>query len=130
MKKPMFTTHVIDIDDVVIVQCEGRLVRSDAAYRLRNVVQGCERAHTIILDMRGLDAVEGGGLGMLAFLQQWANDNGIELRLLNPSQYVEQRLKQFEANRNLQFEFEHEDNILSAVGLPQREHWVSLNLAA
>jgi len=43
---------------------------------------------------------------------------------------VEQRLKRFEANRNLQFEFEHEDNILSAVGLPQREHWVSLNLAA
>jgi hypothetical protein len=38
-------------------------------------------------------AIEGGGLGMLVFLQRWARDHNIRFLLFNPSKSVRSRLK-------------------------------------
>ena len=40
-----------------------------------------------------MEALEGGGLGMLVFLRQWTRDRGIQLKLVNPSRFVRQRLE-------------------------------------
>jgi len=89
----MLSVHVDNVQDVAVVQCEGRIVHSDAAYTLRNAVTLQTDARAVVLDLSGVQALEGGGLGMLVFLRQWARERGIQLKLFNPSRFVRQRLE-------------------------------------
>ena len=61
--------------------------------RLRDAVS--ERSGPVFsaLDLSGVEALEGGGLGMLVFLRQWARGRGIQLKFFNPSRFVRQRLE-------------------------------------
>jgi len=88
----MFNTHVEVIGDIAVVQCEGRIVHSEAAYRLRDVILSQRDARVVVVELSEVDAIEGGGLGMLAFLQRWAYDHNIKLKLFNPSSSVQDRL--------------------------------------
>jgi anti-anti-sigma regulatory factor len=67
-------------------------VRSDAAFALRDAVQSQNGVHVILLDLSGVSALEGGGLGMLLALQHWAYDHDIRLKLFNPTKSVYERL--------------------------------------
>lgn len=89
----MLTLHTENLDDVAIIECNGRIVHSDSAFALRDAVMLQSDAHTILLDLSGVSAIEGGGLGMLMFLQRWAYDHDIRLKLFNPIWPVWQRLQ-------------------------------------
>ena len=58
-----------------------------------NAVTSQTDARAVVLDLSGVEELEGGGLGMLVFLRQWARDHGIQLKLFNPSRFVRQRLE-------------------------------------
>jgi anti-anti-sigma regulatory factor len=88
----MFNIHVEVIGDIAVVQCEGRIVQSDAAYRLRDEILSQRNARVVVVELSEVDTIEGGGLGMLAFLQRWAHDHNIKLKLFNPSSSVQDRL--------------------------------------
>ena len=47
----MLQIHTDRVGDVAVVQCEGRLVRSDAAFRLRDEVISQVDARAIVLDL-------------------------------------------------------------------------------
>ena len=89
----MFSIHVEVIGDVAVVQCEGRIVQSEAAYRLRDAILSQRNARVVVVELSEVDSIEGGGLGMLAFLQRWAHDHNIKLKLFNPSSSVQDRLE-------------------------------------
>jgi len=89
----MFNIHVEVVGDVAVVQCEGRIVQSEAAYRLRDVILSQRNARVVVVELSEVDSIEGGGLGMLAFLQRWAHDHNIKLKLFNPSSAVQDRLE-------------------------------------
>ena len=114
----MFSTDVVQWSDVVVVQCLGRLVRSDAAYRLRDAVVAQAGSRTIVLDLSLVTAIEGGGLGMLVFLQRWTKDNGIELSLFNPRPAVRHNLERASALCGL--EIISEESLFSVIGLHQK----------
>jgi anti-anti-sigma regulatory factor len=90
----MLSVHTDNIGDMAVVECEGRIVRSDAAFRLRDAVIMQSDAQVIVLDFSEVTAIEGGGLGMLVFLQRWAFDRDIRFKLFNPSLPVRLRLEQ------------------------------------
>lgn len=90
----MLQIHTDRVGDVAVVQCEGRLVRSDAAFRLRDEVVSQADARAIVLDLSEVNALEGGGLGMVMFLQRWAHDHDIQIKLFNPTAPVRTRLEQ------------------------------------
>ncbi len=90
----MLTIHTENIGDLAIVECEGRLVRSEAAFQLRDAVTLQTDARVIVLDLTEVHALEGGGLGMLIYLQRWAQDHDIRLKLFNPSLSTRHRLEQ------------------------------------
>ncbi|MGA2356368.1 MAG: STAS domain-containing protein [Terriglobales bacterium] len=94
----MLNMNVETFNDLAVVECKGRIVRDDAVFRLRYVVQAQEDARTIALDLSEVKAIGGGGLGMLAFLERWAREKGIRLKLYRPSAAVLQGLAQ---NRSL-----------------------------
>jgi len=89
----MFNAYIEIMGDLVIVECEGRIVRSEAAFQLRDAVTSQQSARLIVLDLSEVSAIEGGGLGMLVFLQHWAHDQDVRLKLFNPSHLVRERLE-------------------------------------
>jgi len=98
----MLSIHIENICDIAIVECEGRIVRSEAAFKLREAVTSQRDARIIVLDLSEVRAIEGGGLGMLGFLLLWAHEHGIRLKLFNPTHSVRDRLER--ANSMLHFD--------------------------
>lgn len=90
----MLSVHIENIGDLAVIECDGRIVRSGAAFRLRDAVTSQRDARIIVVDLSEVSAIEGGGLGMLAFLQRWAFDHDIQFKLFNPSGLVRLRLDQ------------------------------------
>jgi anti-anti-sigma regulatory factor len=89
----MLRIHTETIGEVAVIECEGRIVRSEAAFELRNAVNLQSDARIIFLDLSEVTAIEGGGLGMLVFLQRWTHDHDIRLKLFNPRRSVRDRLE-------------------------------------
>lgn len=89
----MLNIHVDHVGDVAVVECEGRIVSSAAAFELRNAVTEQADARIVILDFSELEALGGGAVGMLAFLQRWASQHNIRLKLFNPSRSLLERLE-------------------------------------
>ena len=84
----MLSIHVENLSDLAIIECKGRIVRSESVFKLRDVVQAQTAARVIALDLSSVEAIGGGGLGMLAFLDRWARDRDIQLKLVSPSRSV------------------------------------------
>src|ERR1700756_302778 len=87
----MLSVHIENIGEMAIIECEGKLVQTEAA--LRKAVQVQRHARIIVLDLSEVYAIEGGGLGMLVFLQRWAQYHDIRLKLFNPRQSVRDGLE-------------------------------------
>jgi anti-anti-sigma regulatory factor len=80
---------VIDkIGEVAVVECQGRIVKSEASLKLRRVVTSLRDRRIIVLDLSEVTAIEADGLGMLLFLRQWAYEQNIQLKLFNPTTSV------------------------------------------
>ena len=77
----MFSVNVEHFGTMAVIYCSGRLVQPEAAYRLRNIVIAEAQADLIVVDLSDVSAVEGGGLGMLAYLQCWASERDVRLKL-------------------------------------------------
>src|SRR5262249_53867209 len=71
----MVSMNVEKLGELSVVECDGRIVRSDAAFALRDSITSQVDARVIVLDLSEVNALEGGGLGMLMFLQRWARDH-------------------------------------------------------
>ncbi len=67
----MLNITVENMGELAVVECEGRIVQSEAAFKLRQTVTSQTDARIGALELSEVHAIEGGGLGMLVFLQQW-----------------------------------------------------------
>ena len=75
------------IDDRVVLQCQGRIVRGDETALLCAAIRHEERDLT--LDLTDVDAIDAAGIGALISLRA----AGIYLRLLNPPKPVREMLR-------------------------------------
>jgi anti-anti-sigma regulatory factor len=89
----MLRVHIDKVGEMAVVECEGRVVRSDAAFKLRNAVTSLLDTRIIVIDLSRVRVIEGGGLGMLTFLRRWAHDHDIQFKLFNPAKAVRDRLE-------------------------------------
>ena len=95
MEEDMVAIHAEKLHDLAVVECKGRIVRSDSVFKLRDFVQAQAPVRTIALDLSEVEAIDGGGLGMLAFLERWARQKGIGFKLFSPSRPVRPRCSFF-----------------------------------
>ena len=114
----MLSVHVDNIDDIAIIACEGRIVRSEAAFKLRDAVMSQQNMRTIVLDLSEAQALEGGGLGMLTALLRWASDHEIELKLFNPTPAVQSRLENYDLTH---FDIASFDDMMALVSRAENE---------
>jgi anti-anti-sigma factor len=89
----MLNVTVENIGELTVVECQGRIVQSEAAFKLREAVTSQTDARIVVLELSEVHAIESGGLGMLVFLQRWARDHNIRFLLFNPSKSVRNGLK-------------------------------------
>jgi anti-anti-sigma regulatory factor len=113
MQPAVLKVNVECVGDLAIIECDGRIVRSDAALRLREVVTSQSDARTIVLELSRVGAIEGGGLGMLLYLQRWARSHDIRLKLFNPCKPVLDRLTR---GMMSEFDFVSIDEMMALLG--------------
>jgi anti-anti-sigma regulatory factor len=116
----MLSVHIENIGEIAIIECEGRIVRSEAALELRKAVNLQSDARTIVLDLSEVSAIEAGGLGMLVFLQRWAHDHDIRLKLFNPRRSVQNRLEHASSMRD--FDIATLDEMMALLACADRRY--------
>ena len=104
----MLAIRVENLCDLAIIECKGRIVRSESVFKLRDAVQAQAGASVIALDLSAVQAIGGGGLGMLAFLDRWARDHDIQFKLFSPSRSVVDGLVYSRLMPNLEIATFHE----------------------
>jgi anti-anti-sigma regulatory factor len=93
LEEAMLDLDIEKIDELAVVECEGRIVQSEAAFKLRAAVTSLRDARIIVLDLSKVTTIEDGGLDMLLLLQRWAYNRDIQLKLFNPTMSVRDRLE-------------------------------------
>ena len=116
----MLKVHVERSGETAVIECEGGIVRSDAAFKLRDAVNSQRDARIIVLDLSEVSAIEGGGLGMLGFLQRWADEHEVRFKLFNPSESVRDRLER--ANTMREFEVVTLDEMIVVLARADRRY--------
>ena len=89
----MLNVTVENIGELAVVECEGKIVRSEAVLKLREAVTSQTDARIVVLELSEVHAIEGGGLSMLVYLKRWARGHNIRFLLFNPSKSVRNGLK-------------------------------------
>lgn len=89
----MLSVNVEKIGELAVVECEGRLVKSEAASKLREAVTMQTDARIVVVELSEVQAIEDRDLGMLVFLRRWARDRNIRFMLFDPSKCVRKRLQ-------------------------------------
>jgi anti-anti-sigma regulatory factor len=97
----MLDVHIEKIGELAVVECEGRVLQNEGAFTLWEAVTSQRNARIIVVDLSEVRAVEGGGLGMLVFLQRWAHDHDIRFKLFNPTKSVHDRLERLQLDAML-----------------------------
>ena len=124
----MLKVSIENIGDVAVIHCEGRVVQSAAAFRLRDAVTQQRNARVVLLDLSDLQALEGGGLGMLVFLQRWTSEHAIQFKVFDPPAFVRQRLEQVRSASEL--EIAGTSEVLALLGWEPKELWEGSRKAA
>jgi anti-anti-sigma regulatory factor len=104
----MLAIYVESLGDLAVVECKGRIIRSESVFKLRDVVTAQTAFRVIALDLSAVAAIGGAGLGMLAFLDRWARGLHIQLKLFSPSRAVVEGLVGNRSILNFQIPSFHE----------------------
>lgn len=110
----MSNLHIDRVGAMAVVECEGRFVRSDEAFKLRDAVTSQAYAQVIVLDLTEMRALGGGVVGVLVFLQRWCHDHDIRFKLFNPSRAVRERLEN--TNAMSEFDIASLDEMMALLG--------------
>ena len=110
----MSKIHIDRVGDMAVVECEGRFVRSDEAFQLRDAVVSQGNAEVIVLDLTEMRAIGGGAIGVLVFLQRWARDHDIRFKLFNPSRFIKAKLEH--TNAMSEFDIASLDEMMALLG--------------
>ena len=119
----MPTVHIDNVGEMAIIECAGRFVRSEAAFKLRDAVRSQTDARVVVLDLTEMHAIGGGGLGMLVLLQRWAQDHDIRFKLFNPCRSVRERLKKVHSIS--EFDIPTLDELMAVLAQADRRHAIA-----
>jgi anti-anti-sigma factor len=111
----MLTIDVEKTGDVTVVRCVGRIVRGAGIRTLRDAVLSEKNVRIVVIDLSDVETLDAGGLTALLSLQQWARNRNVQLKLVNPSHFVNEVLTRTGLNRVFDIsKFEHALFVLSA----------------
>jgi hypothetical protein len=110
----MFTVSVDKVGEIAVFGCRGKIERADAAYRLLRAVLAEPQSRAVILDLTKLGDIRNVAIGVLWFLQRWADSRRIQFKLFNPTRAVRNRLEHNSAK--IRFHIARFDEVMALVG--------------
>jgi len=111
----MLTIKVEKTGDVAIVRCVGRIVRGAELRTLRDAVFAEQDIRIVVIDLSDVEMLDAGGLTALLSLLQWARNRNVQLKLVNPSHFVNEVLTRTGLDHVFDIStFEHALFVLSA----------------
>jgi len=111
----MLTIDVEKTGDVAVVRCVGRIVRGAGIRTLRNAVFSEKNIRIVVIDLSDVEMLDAGGLTALISMHQWAQSRNVQLKLVNPSHFVNEVLALTGLNHVFEISrFEHALFVLSA----------------
>lgn len=123
----MLTIEVDKSGDIAVVKCAGHLVRGEEVRSLRQAVVSGKQTRIVMLDLSEVEAIDAGGLTALLSLRQWARERNVQLKLVNPSHFVQEVLTRTRLDRV--FDISRFDHALYVLGGCERQQ-ASANYAA
>ena len=84
----MLSINIEKTGDVAVARCSGRIVRGAEVRTLRNAVLTETDTRIVVLDLSDVDMIDAGGLTALLSLHEWALGRDVQLKLVNPSHFV------------------------------------------
>jgi len=88
----MLTIDVEKTGDVAVVRCVGRIVRGAEVGTLKDAVFSENDIRIVVIDLSDVETLDAGGLTALLSLHHWARNRDVQLKLVNPSHFVNQVL--------------------------------------
>src|SRR5438445_5034677 len=94
-KEPMqkLSLEIRVSDDVTVVYCRGRIVYDEAATLSEKLAELLPHSRQIVLELSGVNVIDGAGLGELVVLLMWARANQGAIKLAAPTRPVYEVLK-------------------------------------
>jgi anti-anti-sigma factor len=89
----MLNVAVETAGETTILRCTGRIVTGDETRILRQAVLAQRDKSRLVIDLRHVNAIDAGGVGLLLELREWARSIRIQLRLVNLTTRVQQVLE-------------------------------------
>jgi len=116
----MLTIDVEKTGDVAVVRCVGRIVRGAELGTLRNAVLAENDTRIVVIDLSDVEALDAGGLTALLSLRQWARNRNVQLKLVNPSHFVNEVLTR--TGLDHVFDISTFEHALFVLGAPDCRH--------
>ncbi len=79
-------------ENATILRCAGQILFGSDIVYLRNHSMSQGR-RILLLDLTRVDRIDAAGLGILVFLRNWAQFAGVELKIANPREHVQDLLR-------------------------------------
>ncbi len=77
------------VDDIVVVDCSGRIIFGEETSQLRDTIKNLLPEHNrIVLNLSGVNYIDSGGLGTLVSLYTSARNANASVKLANLTQRV------------------------------------------
>ena len=80
----MPSVRIDNLGEMAIVECAGRFVRNNAAFKLRDAVTSQTDARVVVLDLTEMHAIGGGGLGDATALAEMGSRPRYSIQALQP----------------------------------------------
>ena|ERR1700722_10445981 len=116
----MLNINVEKTGDVAVVKCTGRIVRGTEVFTLRDAVFSAKDIRIVVIDLSDVEMLDAGGLTALISLLQWARGRNVQLKLVNPSHFVNEVLTRTGLDRV--FEISTFEHALFVLGAPEWHH--------
>jgi len=116
----MLTIDVEKTGDVAVVRCVGRIVRGAEVRTLKNAVFSENDIRIVVIDLSDVETLDAGGLTALLSLHQWARNRNVQLKLVNPSHFVNEVLTR--TGLDHVFDISTFEHALFVLGAPDSHH--------
>ena len=83
----MLSVVIENSGNLAVLRCSGRIVAGEEAWTLFNAAISLQNKRVVVLDLTAVTGADARGLGVLAFLKQWARGAGVRLQVI-PSKPV------------------------------------------
>lgn len=89
----MLIVNIQNVGETSLFRCIGRIVAGEEVASLKRAVLCHQNCNNVVLDLSQVSALDGSGMGLLAFFAGWTRIVGITLKVMSPTPHVRRLLE-------------------------------------